>query len=218
MSLQIRFGPDGLAPAIAQDARTGRVLMTAFMDQEAWEATLATREAHFHSRSRARLWKKGETSGHVLHVLEVWVDCDADAVLLLVEPAGPACHTGEVSCFFDRKVGDREGPASPELARLEAVIESRRSAAPGSSYVRTLLDGGPVAVSRKVTEEAGELARAVESESDDRVVSEAADLLFHATVALASRGLSWASVLAELSRRSGTSGLAEKAGRSRPTG
>lgn len=207
----IQFGPDGLVAAVAQDARTGRVLMLAHMDREAYEATLATGEAHFHSRSRGKLWRKGETSGNVLRVVEVWVDCDADAVLLLVEPAGPACHTGEVSCFFDRRLGGREGPAAPELAKLEAVVESRREAPSETSYVRRLLDEGAAA---KVVEEAGELARAVEGETDERVVAEAADLVFHATVALASRRLGWNAVFAELARRSGTSGLVEKASRS----
>jgi len=209
----IRFGEDGLVPAIAQDARSGRVLMTGYMDREAWSATIATREAHFHSRSRGRLWRKGETSGHVLCVVEAWVDCDRDAVLLLVEPAGPACHTGETSCFFDRRLGDREGPGAPELARLEAVVAARRVGPSGASYVRTILDGGTAVAGAKVTEEAGELARALAAEADGRVVAEAADLLFHTVVALASRGLGLDAVLSELARRSGVSGLAEKASR-----
>ncbi|MGF1469439.1 MAG: bifunctional phosphoribosyl-AMP cyclohydrolase/phosphoribosyl-ATP diphosphatase HisIE [Sandaracinaceae bacterium] len=221
--------PGTLAPVVAQDHRTGEVRMVAFADAEALERTLATGLAHFHSRSRGRLWKKGESSGHVLSVHEVWVDCDADTLLYLVTPDGPTCHTGRPSCFFRRlerpaarrvepvgaSVGHdlEDGRALPVLARLGAVIEARRHASAGSSYTKSLLEAGAAKIGGKVIEEAGELAAAVARETDERVIAEAADLVYHLMVGLASRGLSLAEVAEELGRRFGVSGLEEKASR-----
>jgi len=179
--------PDGeLLAAIVQDAGTGRVLMLAWMDDEALRLTRETGEAHFFSRSRNRLWRKGETSGNTMVVEELRDDCDGDAYLLRVRPNGPACHTGAVSCF------------APWLWRR---IRERAETRPKGSYVAMLLDGGPGACAQKLGEEGVEAALAVASEDDERVVSELADLWFASYVALAARGLDPAAVEAELGRR-----------------
>lgn len=214
----VRFGDDGLVTALAQDALTGELRMVAHMNRESLRRTLDEGVAWFWSRSRKSLWKKGESSGNVLSVRGVYLDCDGDAVLLLVEPAGPSCHTGAPSCFARELVGDtwREGarPHTAEMA-LEETLERRRddAAAVGRSYARSLFDAGATRIGEKVREEAGELVDALRAESDERVVSEAADLFFHAALALASRRISWRAVLAELARRHGVSGLVEKASR-----
>jgi phosphoribosyl-AMP cyclohydrolase / phosphoribosyl-ATP pyrophosphohydrolase len=175
-----------LRPAIVQDAATGRVLMLAWMDDEAERLTRETGEAWFWSRSRERLWRKGETSGNTLAVEELRDDCDGDALLLRVRPAGPTCHTGSVSCF------------APALWR---TISERAAERPAGSYTTELLDAGVGAVARKVGEEAVELTVAALDESDERVVEEAADLVYHLYVLLAARGLDIAAVEDELVRR-----------------
>jgi phosphoribosyl-ATP pyrophosphohydrolase/phosphoribosyl-AMP cyclohydrolase len=209
----------GLLPAIAQDRLTGQVRMVAYMNREALERTLSTGNATFFSRERQRLWTKGETSGNVLKVQAVFADCDADTLVLLVDPAGPSCHTGRPSCFFRKldesgSLVDQASEAQPFLQTLEAVIEARQLSTAERSYTRSLLDGGALKIGDKLREEADELARALASESDDRVLNEAADLLFHALVGLRSRGLAVSSVLHVLAERTGTSGHAEKASRS----
>lgn len=216
-SAAVRFGPDGLVPAIVQDRLTGHVRMVAYMNAEALAATRRTGRATFFSRSRGELWEKGATSGHTLAVHRIVADCDGDALLVLVDPTGPSCHTGSPSCFF-RPLDEAGHPvdgddAAPELLRLERTIEARRAATAGQSYTRSLLDGGAPAIGAKLREEADELARALDGESDGRVASEAADVLYHALVGLASRGVPVSAVLAELARRSGTSGHVEKASR-----
>jgi phosphoribosyl-AMP cyclohydrolase / phosphoribosyl-ATP pyrophosphohydrolase len=178
--------PPELIPAIVQDAESSRVLMLAWMDDEALRLTRETGEAHFFSRSRERLWRKGETSGNTLAVEELRDDCDGDAILLRVRPAGPACHTGSVSCF------------APWLWRR--VVE-RAATMPEGSYVATLVAEGPAAAARKVGEEGVETALAGASESDERLVSEIADLWFHTYVLLAARGLDPEAVEHELARR-----------------
>lgn len=191
--------------------------MVAFMNADALRLTIETGFAHFWSRARGRLWKKGEESGHVLRVVEVRFDCDEDAVLVRADPAGPTCHTGRPSCFFRTPDGTEapppEGAPSAIVDRVFAVIEQRRCEPGRRSYVRHLLEGGAAAVGAKIREEAGELARAIDAESDERVVAEAADAIFHLLVGLGLRGVAPARVWAELSRRSGTSGLDEKASR-----
>jgi phosphoribosyl-ATP pyrophosphohydrolase/phosphoribosyl-AMP cyclohydrolase len=183
---EIQFGPDGLAPAIVQDAADGRVLMLAWMDAEAVAATLETGDVHFHSRSRDRLWRKGETSGNVLRLRSLATDCDADAILVTAEPAGPTCHRGTRSCFDDDAgvitaesgvarvttfVPDDRGviePSSHDFAWLETLwgtIASRASARPDGSYTARLLDGGVDAVGRKVTEEATEVLVAAKNDA-----------------------------------------------------
>lgn len=212
----------GLVPVVAQDHVTGEIRMVAFATPEAVRLTLETKRATFWSRSRGELWEKGRTSGHTLDVSGVLVDCDADCLVYLVSPRGPTCHTGAATCFFRRLERDESGalvardeavPAGTLLARLETTLEARKDATAQASYVRSLYDGGSSVIGAKLREEAGELARAVESESDERVVSEAADVLFHVMVALRSRSVSIADVLAELHRRTGTSGHTEKASR-----
>ncbi len=175
-----------LRPAIVQDGESGRVLMLAWMDAEAERRTRATGEAWFWSRSRQELWRKGATSGNTLAVEELRDDCDGDALLLRVRPAGPACHTGSVSCF------------APWLWR---VIAERAKERPPGSYVASLLEEGVAACARKVGEEGVEAAVAALGESDERVVAEVADLWFHSYVLLAARGLDAADVEAELVRR-----------------
>jgi phosphoribosyl-ATP pyrophosphohydrolase/phosphoribosyl-AMP cyclohydrolase len=178
--------PPELRPAIVQDATSGRVLMLAYMDDEAERRTRETGEAWFWSRSRRRLWRKGETSGNTLAVDELRADCDGDALLLRVRPNGPTCHTGAVSCF------------APALWR---TIAERAKARPAGSYTAALLAEGTAACARKVGEEAVELVTAALAESDERVVEEAADLVYHLYVLLAARGLDPAAVEDELARR-----------------
>jgi phosphoribosyl-ATP pyrophosphohydrolase/phosphoribosyl-AMP cyclohydrolase len=181
----MRRAPE-LRPAIVQDVRTGDVLMFAWMNEEAERLTRETGEAHFFSRSRQRLWRKGETSGNTLAVRELRDDCDGDALLLRVDPAGPACHTGSESCF------------APWLWR---TVSERASKRPQGSYVAGLLDDGVAACARKVGEEAAEAVVAGLAESDERVVEEVADLWFHTLVLLAARGLDLADVERELAGR-----------------
>jgi phosphoribosyl-ATP pyrophosphohydrolase/phosphoribosyl-AMP cyclohydrolase len=175
-----------------QDADTGRVLMLAHVDTEALEATVRTGLAHFHSRSRGRLWQKGETSGNVLRVVEIRADCDADTLLYLVHPTGPACHTGMVSCF---------GDAAPLLAELRDVIAGRSGSADEGSYVAGLLRDGRERAQRKVGEEAVEVL--VAEPASENLVAEVADLWFHSMVLLARDGLDPLAPLHELRRRRG---------------
>jgi phosphoribosyl-AMP cyclohydrolase / phosphoribosyl-ATP pyrophosphohydrolase len=195
---EISFDERGLVPCIVQDWRTGEVLTLAYMNAEALERTRATGETHFWSRSRNELWHKGETSGNVQRVRELRVDCDNDAVLALVEPAGPACHTGERTCFHN---GEVEPPAPYEaLPGLERTVASRREERPEDSYTAELL-GDPPRIGEKVREEADEAARAAAEESDERLAEEAADILYHLTVLMASRGLELADAYEELNGR-----------------
>jgi phosphoribosyl-AMP cyclohydrolase / phosphoribosyl-ATP pyrophosphohydrolase len=175
-----------LTPAIVQDAGDGRVLMLAWMDAEALRRTRETGEAWFWSRSREQLWHKGETSGNTLAVVELRDDCDGDAILLRVRPAGPVCHTGSLSCF------------APWLWRRVAERVKER---PEGSYVAGLVEQGPAAAARKVGEEGVEVALAGATESDERLVEELADLWFHSYVLLAARGLDPTAVEDELARR-----------------
>jgi phosphoribosyl-ATP pyrophosphohydrolase/phosphoribosyl-AMP cyclohydrolase len=215
------FDEHGLIPVVAQDHLTGAVRMVAFATEQAVKLTLETGRATFWSRSRGELWEKGRTSGNTLAVKAVLVDCDADCLVYLVAPNGPTCHTGAATCFFRRAelaggsihVSDTEVPAPTLLARLEAVLEARKASTAKASYVKSLYEGGPAKIGEKLLEEAGELARAVAGEQDDRVVSEAADVVFHVMVALRSRGVGIEAVLRELEKRTGTSGHDEKRAR-----
>jgi phosphoribosyl-ATP pyrophosphohydrolase/phosphoribosyl-AMP cyclohydrolase len=185
--MEVRFDDHGLVPCVIQDWRSGEVLTLAYMNAQALERTRDTGELHLWSRSRQELWRKGATSGNTQAVRALRVDCDADAILALVEPAGPACHTGERTCFHD---GDLEPPAPHEaLPGLERTIAQRAAAGDtGASYTARLL-ADPAFVGEKVREEAEEVARAAREESDERVAEEAADVLYHLTVLLRSRGL-----------------------------
>jgi phosphoribosyl-ATP pyrophosphohydrolase/phosphoribosyl-AMP cyclohydrolase len=172
-----------------QDWNSGEVLTLAYMNAQALALTQETGEMHFFSRARQELWHKGATSGHVQHVKGLRYDCDADALLALVEPTGPACHTGERTCFFR---GDLDPQAPFEvLPQLERTIEVRRRDAPDGSYTASLL-ADPGHIGDKVREEAEEVARAAHEESDERVANEAADVLYHLSVLLASRSLTLA--------------------------
>jgi len=212
------WGPDGLVPAVVQDAADGRVLMLAWMDAEALRATVETGEVHFHSRSRDQLWRKGETSGHILRLRDLVLDCDADALLVTVEPVGPTCHRGTRSCFDAEgsPMGD-EAPITTEgfawLETLWATIASRAAMRPQGSYTASLLDGGINATGRKVTEEATEVLLAAkddevaEASGEDRsatrdaLAGEVADLLYHALVLLAGRDVAPSAVMDVLRAR-----------------
>jgi phosphoribosyl-ATP pyrophosphohydrolase/phosphoribosyl-AMP cyclohydrolase len=205
--VQIRWDDQGLVPTIIQDADTGQVLMLAYMNRESLERTLETRETWFWSRSRGELWPKGATSGNTQRVIEIRYDCDADALLVLVEPAGPACHTGQQSCFFRRLDSQQEVevafPSSRVLSDLWAVIQDRKAHPQPGSYTCQLLDAGQPRILQKVGEEAVEVIVSAQSEGDERLVSELADLTYHTLVLLAARDLSWSDVEAELARRFG---------------
>jgi len=183
---EIEFGQRGLVPCVVQDWRTGEVLMHAYMNAESLRLTRETGEAYFFSRSRQELWHKGETSGNTLAVKAIRYDCDGDALLALVEPAGPACHTGERSCFYRGELD----PAAPyeALPTLERTISLRAAERPEGSYTAKLLaDRG--LNGDKVAEEAEEVARAAREESDERLAEEAADVIYHLAVLLRGRGL-----------------------------
>ena len=204
---EIKWTEQELIPAIVQDASTGQVLMLAYMNEESLQRTLDTGETWFWSRSRGELWHKGATSGNTQRVVEMRYDCDADTLLIRVEPAGPACHTGQQSCFY-RRLPDAEevGPppaSSQVLPHLEAVIGDRKANPRPGSYTCQLLDAGQPRILKKVGEEAIEVLIAAQSEGDERLVSELADLAYHALVLLAARDLAWSDVEAELARRFG---------------
>jgi phosphoribosyl-ATP pyrophosphohydrolase/phosphoribosyl-AMP cyclohydrolase len=186
---QIAYDDRGLVPVIAQDATTGEVLMLAYANAEAVARTRATGELHLYSRSRDELWHKGATSGNVMTVKAIRYDCDGDALLALVDPAGPACHTGERTCFYRGELD----PAAPHeaLPALERTLEQRKADPPPGSYTAELL-ANPPHIGEKIEDEAEEVARAAREESDERVAEEAADLLYHLTVLLASRDLALA--------------------------
>jgi phosphoribosyl-AMP cyclohydrolase / phosphoribosyl-ATP pyrophosphohydrolase len=184
MEPEIVFDERGLVPCVVQDWRSGEVLMLAYMNAQALERTRATGELHFFSRSRGELWHKGATSGNTQALRALRVDCDGDTLLALVEPAGPACHTGERSCFHR---GELEPPAPHEmLPTLERTLLERATQRPAGSYTVELLDNPP-RIGEKVMEEAEEVARAAREESDERVDEEAADVLYHLLVLLHSR-------------------------------
>lgn len=209
-----KYDARGLVPAIAQDWRTGRVLMLAWMSPEAWDKTLETGRATYWSRSRQALWVKGETSGYTQRVVEVRLDCDGDTVLLQVEQEGPACHTGAATCFFYDHGGAEVSPSPGGIVeRLAAVLTAKAAQTPDSSYTARLIHKGIPKINAKITEEAGELCEALAQESDERVVSELADVLYHALVGLVARGIDPNAVWLELGTRFGVSGLMEKASR-----
>jgi phosphoribosyl-ATP pyrophosphohydrolase/phosphoribosyl-AMP cyclohydrolase len=174
MSIEPRFDERGLVPAIVQDAATGAVLMLGYMDREALAATVRTKEVHFHSRSRDRLWRKGETSGNVLHLVALGLDCDADALLVKAHPAGPVCHTGSATCFSSANDESLAG----FLSELAGLLRQRRRDLPEGSFSARLFSGGRPAMAEKLVEEAVESALAAESEGRERAISELTDLLY----------------------------------------
>jgi phosphoribosyl-ATP pyrophosphohydrolase/phosphoribosyl-AMP cyclohydrolase len=210
----VRFGPDGLVAAVVQDEADGRVLMVGWQDAEALEATIRTGEAHFHSRSRGSLWRKGETSGNTLAVVALELDCDADAILIRARPAGPTCHTGTRSCFDDERQLDDGRPAAQGFGWLEslwATISERAATRPEGSYTARLLAGGVDAVGRKVTEEATEVLMAAKDDAVAQaagrprdpapLAGEIGDLVYHTLVLCLERGLAPADVIAILRER-----------------
>ena len=210
----LHFAADGLIPAIVQDADGGAMLMLGWMDREALDATLASGEVHFHSRSRGVLWRKGGTSGNVLRLAGIVADCDRDALLVLARPAGPTCHTGERSCFHNKVTGtgDREpgtgkgeGTALPEgisLAPLFAVLRDRFERRPEGSYTVKLLENEDRPL-KKLIEEAGEVVLAVKNRDRENLTWEVADVLYHLAVIMVAHGVTPAAVNAELARRAG---------------
>ena len=208
MTTELKWDGQGLIPAVAQETETGEVLMVAWMDREALAKTLTTGLAHYWSRERRALWRKGETSGHTQHVDGVFADCDRDTLLVQVHQDGVACHTGARTCFFTRLAGSASpspagaGPALLEV--VERVLQSRKVERPAGSYTASLFERGEAQICRKIGEEATEVVTAaLGGEGDGRVVSEVADLWFHSMVLLASRGIPLRRVFEELARRHG---------------
>lgn len=189
---------EGLLPAVVQDADSGVVLMLGYMNRESLRATLANKRVTFFSRSKNRLWTKGETSGHFLDVVSVQADCDRDSLLITADPKGPTCHTGAQSCFGD-VLTDAQGVSF--LTRLEAVIAQRIRDRPDGSYTARLWSEGPTRIAQKVGEEGVEVALAAVTQPDDRLIGESADLLFHLALLLKSRNLSLADAVKELEQR-----------------
>ena len=216
--MTIDWNKTPLIPAIAQDADNGEMLMLAYMNEEAYRLTLQTGFAHYFSRSRQRLWKKGESSGHTQEVLDVILDCDADTVLLKIKQNGVACHTGRRSCFFtsvtqEKEILEAEIDTTATYGIVDTlyhtILERKNAADDQKSWTKKLLDD-PALLQSKIREEADELSTAIDNESDEQVIYEAADLLYHALVGLASRDVTPDRVKQELGRRFGTSGIEEK--------
>jgi phosphoribosyl-ATP pyrophosphohydrolase/phosphoribosyl-AMP cyclohydrolase len=202
----VRFGADGLVPVVAQESRSGDVLMVAYANREALERTAATGQAHYYSRSRSALWRKGQSSGHVQAVREIRVDCDGDAILYRVNQSGPACHTGSSTCFArhagpDGALVEETDPGGHLLSRLATTLAERARLRPEGSYTVRLLDAGVAKISQKVGEESIEVVVAANSEDDERLASEAADLLYHLLVLLQARGVPLDAVWEQLEQR-----------------
>ena len=194
----IRFDEHGLIPAIVQDASTREVLTLAYMNRESLARTLETKQTWFWSRSRNELWHKGETSGNTQDVVSLALDCDRDAIIVWVKPAGPACHTGAISCF---DIGTQDPALGPLLDQLYDLIESRERERPSGSYTTYLFEEGLDKILKKVGEESAETIIAAKNEDHARVAAETADLLYHLLVLLVARGVSLADVAEELGRR-----------------
>ncbi len=210
---EIEFDQRGLAPCVVQDFATGEVLMLAYVSSESLEMTLESGELHFHSRSRDQIWKKGETSGNFMRLRQLRYDCDGDALVALVDPAGPACHTGQRSCFYREVLGSasirKDAPPAPgepfpvtfeALSDLERTLRSRALERPEGSYTVKLLEDREL-IGAKVEEEAEEVIRAAREETDERVAEEVADLLYHLSVLLVSRGVPQSAVMEVLNGR-----------------
>ena len=205
---QFKFDGEGLLPAVIQDWLDGTVLMLGYMNQEAFAKTVATKRVHFWSRSRNKLWEKGETSGHTLHVKELFIDCDRDTILVKAQPAGPTCHTGERACFFSKWMNkatsfianshDAQGGILESVLR---TIRERRSHPQAGSYTSKLFEGGHDKILKKVVEEAGEVLLASKGGKKEEIVYEVADLFFHTLMVLGYHGLSLQDIYEELGRQ-----------------
>ncbi len=210
-----------LIPAVVQDATSNEVLMLAYMNKEALDLSMQSGYAHYFSRSRQRIWKKGESSGHTQKIVDILLDCDSDTLLLKVEQKGVACHTGRRSCFFnsltqDKIILDKEVDAEAIYGVVDTLyhtILERKTSSDAKSWTKKLLDN-PALLEEKIKEEADELVKAIKEESDEQVIYEAADLLYHALVGLGLREVSPDRVKQELKRRFGVSGIEEKESRS----
>lgn len=209
-----KFDDQGLMPAVVQDALDGTVLMVGYMNREALDRTLSAKTVHFWSRSRKKLWEKGETSGNKLHVKALFVDCDRDTILVKAQPVGPTCHTGERACFFSAlddagiPVSGPTGDAAGGI--LDAVlrtIQSRRANPQPGSYTTKLFEGGHDKILKKVAEEAGEVLLASKGGKKDEIVYEIADLFFHTLMVLGYHGIGLNEIYQELAKRFGKSGL-----------
>ena len=194
----IRFDERGLVPAIVQDAATREVLTLAYMNRESLARTLETKQTWFWSRSRNELWHKGETSGNTQEVVSLALDCDADAIIILVKPAGPACHTGAVSCF---DTGTRQQSLGVLLDALYELIQSRERERPTGSYTTYLFQEGLDKILKKVGEESAETIIAAKNDDEARLTAEAADLVYHLLVLLVARGISLTDIAQELAQR-----------------
>ncbi len=220
---QIDWQKSELLPVIVQDSSTLEVLMMAYMNREALELSLATKTAHYFSRSKQRLWKKGESSGHTQHIERFLVDCDNDTLLIHVRQEGVACHTGRKSCFFT----DLESNEAITLLQIDTTVTygivdelyhtilSRKNSDPSTSWTAKLLSSGENAILKKVVEEAGEFSFAVKDGKEDEIIYECADLVYHVLVALGHKNISPDRIKQELARRSGISGIAEKNARTK---
>ena len=204
--MKVKLNEQGLLPAIAQDANTGQVLMMGYMNPGSLKRTVEGTQVWFYSRSREDLWHKGEMSGNYLNLTEAWLDCDADTILLKVNPDGPACHTGDVSCFFNKLEGLPEEYEETEsgptiLGELFAVIKDRQEAMPEGSYTTSLFKDGVPRIAQKVVEEAGETAIAAAIADKENLPGEIADMLYHTLVLLAASGVQPETVYEELRKR-----------------
>ncbi len=209
---------DGLIPVVTQEATTGDVLMLAYMDKEAVELTMDTNIAHYFSRSKQRIWKKGESSGHIQEVEDILLDCDNDTILLKVKQTGVACHTGRKSCFFTSMKTNEEvtkveidtTAAYGVIDTLYHVIQEKKNDDPKASYTAKLLQGKENSMLKKIVEEAGEFTFAIKDNDEEEIVYEAADIIYHMLVAMASKNVSPDRVKQEIARRFGMSGIEEK--------
>jgi phosphoribosyl-ATP pyrophosphohydrolase/phosphoribosyl-AMP cyclohydrolase len=215
--LPLKYDLRGLVPAIVQDHLTGQIRMFAFATEAAVRMTLQTGRATFWSRSRGELWQKGRISGHETPVVRVLADCSGSSVIYSSDPHSPSCNSGAPSCFFQTLDGERLTQASEQpqtvFAALESILESRKKSTGGESYTKGLYDSGAAGIGAKISEDAGALAKALESENDERVVAEAAETLYHVLVGLRSRSITFRRVLAELARRVGRSAHPERESR-----
>lgn len=220
---QIDWAKSQLLPVIVQDSTTLEVLMMAYMNREALELSLSTKIAHYFSRSKQRLWKKGETSGHLQHIERFLLDCDNDTLLIMVQQEGVACHTGRKSCFFtDIESGETISDPQIDTTAAYGIIDElyhtileRKNADPQTSWTAKLLSKGDNAILKKVVEEAGEFSFAIKDNDEDEIIYECADLVYHVLVALGHKNISPDRIKQELARRFGMSGIAEKNARTK---
>lgn len=201
MTENVKFDEKGLICAIAQDIESGEVLMQAYMNAEALQLTLETGYAHYFSRSRNKLWRKGEESGHVQKVISISFDCDRDCVLMKIQQTGAACHTGEYSCFFDFLKGDKEAIGAEMLGKLQRIVDDRKQNPVDGSYTSYLFEKGIDKIAKKAGEEAVEMVIASKNDDKEEFIGECADLLYHTLVLLREKGVSLSEVCTELNKR-----------------